>query len=266
MSKRSRQTIVVPINRDGTLRKTKRIASDAGVLTVAQENMYRNMQARPYTSYKNSLVPAASRGYRLNNTELKVADLGVVEFATTVLSPALYLMAVPQQGTGFDQRVGRKVTLKSFYIRGTVATVSATGAPSLNSVGVSHARMIIFCDYQPNGLLPAITDLLKQQNSLSMLNLNTRDRFKILCDKEFVLDPYLYDSNDPSFASASNQIKYFKKYKRINIETIFNDTNGGSIADITTGALYMGFLSTGIAVDDTAINWNVSTRVRYSDD
>jgi len=265
--KRTRNTFEGPIvtGTGSTARNKRRLAGD---LSNAEVQLYRNLQVRPYTSYKNSLVPTATRGYKLNNTELKVADLGVVSFATVAATPVAYLMAVPQQGTGFDQRIGRKITLKSFYIKGTVATsAGGDGDPSQIDVPCSHARMIVFCDYQPNGTLATITDLLKQNNSLSMLNLNNRDRFKILCDKEFVLDPYLLDkSATQSYASANNQIKYFKKYKRLNIETIFNETNGGSIADITTGALLVAFISTGIVDDSTALVWNMSARVRYSDD
>lgn len=268
MSKRSRAAVVVPINKDGTLRRTKVARRVAGSLTDQEIQLYRNIQSRPFTSYPNSMVPSASRGYRMNPHELKVADFAAVQGSVLTFSTAgtFQLLAAPIQGTGFDNRIGRKITNKSLYIKGYIQT-EASQTNDLIDVPAQHGRMIVFVDFQPNGAAPATTDLLKTADSVSQLNLNNRDRFKILVDKEFVFDPYGFNTaTNVSYLSCVNQIRYFKKYKRLNIETIFNGTNGGTVADITTGAIYVFFISNTALSAGLNVFATFTSRIRYSDD
>jgi len=172
-----------------------------------------------------------------------------------------------------EQRVQRKLTtlisfcvfgINPMYIRGAVATQSGLTANTA-AVGAQFVRMIIVVDSQPNGTVFAITDLLNTADPASQLNLNNRDRFNIICDKEWAFDPYLVDATaTQSFASASKQIYTIKKFKKLNIETIFNAGNAGTIADMNSGALYMVWIGS-IASGLTDSLAQVSTRVRFQD-
>lgn len=242
----------------------------AGPSKRRRVGIYRRPNTRP--AYQNLVVarpqramaPLASRGYRLNNVERKVADIAVTLYGVNTTG-SFTLMAKPQLGSDMTDRIGRKIQLKSFYIRGFVATEAALNAV----VGVNptmQARMIIFVDLQPNGAVPVVTDLLNTASPASHLNLSNRDRFKIYCDKTFVFDPYLYSTTaTQAYASASNQIFQIKKFKKINLEMVFNGTNGGTIADITSGALYMFWIGSVVSGANTDMNASVGTRVRYSD-
>lgn len=198
-------------------------------------------------------------------SELKVADINTATYQVNTTG-SVTLLAVPVVGADFNARVGRKVVLKSFYIRGRVQTEAATNAGANAAVAGQLARFVVFVDMQPNGATPAVTDLLVEALPSSQLNLNNRDRFRVLSDKTYVFDPYLgSDTATQARASASNQVKMVKKFKNINVETIFNATNGGTIADINSGALFMLWVGSGAAGSNTDVNAIVSTRVRYAD-
>jgi len=222
-------------------------------------------QAGPVRSYQGSRVPLASRGYVLNTQERKVFDIDVASYAVDTTG-SITLLADPQVGADMNQRIGRKILLKSVYIRGYVRTEAATSTlPLVNTIG-QMGRFIIFADLQPNGAAPAVTALLKEASPASQLNIDNRDRFKVYCDREFIFDPYGASTTaTQTYLSCTNQIRAIKKFKKINLEMIFNATNGGTIADVNSGALYMLWIGNVAAGTNTNMSASLSTRVRYSD-
>jgi len=196
--------------------------------------------------------------------EKKVNDLVTATYQVNT-SGSFTLLANPTLGSDFNNRIGRKVLLKSLYVRGRIGTEPAlSGVEAI--VPAQQARMILFVDLQPNGAAPAVTDLLVEALPTSQLNLNNRDRFMILCDKQYCFDPYylVTSTATQTLASCNRQIYNIKKYKKLNQEMIFNGTNGGTIADITSGALYMFWIGNK-AASATDANAVLSTRVRYVD-
>lgn len=239
-----------------------------GRFIVTQPNAYQLMnrpgQIAPRRTY-NSLVPMRTGGYTPNTQERKVADILTADYPCYTTA-SIALLALPRVGADFNARVGRKVTLKSFYIRGSVQTVQSTATGTVYTMPAQMVRMICFCDLQPNGALPLVTDLLNEATPQSQLNLNNRDRFTIYTDKEFSLDPAsFYNSTNGNYAaSQNNQIKLIKKFKSINLEMIFNAGSTGNITDITSGALYMLWIGSAPSAAAGAVA-KVSTRVRYND-
>jgi len=253
--------ILVPRIQKKKMKRQRPYAWD--VAKSAQAKKKRRVGDAPKRAYTGSRVPIASRGYRMNRTEKKVADIDSATYQANTTG-SITLLANPSLGTDMTNRVGRRIVLKSVYIRGFVASQPAVG-PTAANAAAQQVRMIIFADLQPNGAAPAIGAVLKEALPNSQLNLDNRDRFKVYCDKVYNLDPYGFLTTAGSqYASMSNQIKQVKKYKKINLEVIFNSTNGGTIGDINSGALYMlwvGSTATGTA-DANAV---VTTRVRFID-
>lgn len=210
-------------------------------------------------------APLASRGYSFPIREKKTIDgTGTIQVNTT---GSFTLLNGCIQGTDYTQRIGRKLVNNSLYIRGyTVTEATNASSPVVVSVGAQMVRMIIFADMQPNGMVPVVGDLLNQATPQSQLNLTNRDRFKIYCDKQWCFDPFMLSATaGASYASGSRQIYPIKKYKKLNMETVFNSGNAGTIGDIASGALYMfwiGNLGAGSGIDANAV---VSTRVRFLD-
>lgn len=196
-------------------------------------------------------------------TEKKVYDLSSTT-ADVNSTGSFKLLCIPTTGSDFNNRVGRKIRIHSFYIRGYMANQNAlTAAASTDAA--QQGRMIIFVDLQPNGATPAVTDLLVSASPVSHLNLNNRDRFRILADETFVFDPYINVTTATQAQSSTvNQIHDVKRYQRTNIETIFNATNGGTIADITSGALFLLTIGSTVAGNNDGI-LQFTSRVRYSD-
>lgn len=198
--------------------------------------------------------------------EKKVNDLTTATYQVNT-SGSITLLANPVLGSDFNNRIGRKVVLKSAYIRGQVKLdwAGAGGLPATAGIAAQLARFMLVCDLQPNGAAPAITDILVESTAESQLNLNNRDRFRILSDKTYVFDPVINVQTATQAQLCYNRTIYpVKKYKKIDQEMIFNATNGGTVADITSGALYMVWIGT-VASGVGDVNAVVSTRVRYVD-
>lgn len=229
----------------------------------ATNDYYRNMPRfkRARTTVPQR-APNATRGWGSPVGELKVNELTTTAYDVNTTG-SITLLCNPSLGSDYTSRIGRKITIRNYYIRGWV-TPSVQAATSGGLVGPSQlARMIILIDMQPNGSAPAITDILSTASPSSHINLNYRDRFKILTDKVFPMDASLLSTTN-QYVGYGKGTYAIKKYKKCKIDVIFNSTNGGTIADISSGALYMVWIGSQAsgAVDAVA---NIATRVRYSD-
>lgn len=198
------------------------------------------------------------------DAEKKLSDVGPAQFQMNTTGQ-FTLLAAPIPGSDYTNRIGRKTLIKSVYIRGLVSCeLGDQDGPTVGTSGAQLGRLILLADMQPNGAAPAVTDVLVAASSYSQLNLNNRDRFRIYCDKCFNIDAYAYSTTATSAVASLSNSHQVKKFKKLNLETIYNAGTSGTITDIQSGALYMltiGSLPAG-ANDCTAA---VSVRVRFID-
>lgn len=220
------------------------------------------------SSYKSEFAPNYQKA---NNAPLyKVMESKAYDnssLSTQVnTSGSFIVLNTPVPGTDYINRIGRKVTVTSVFVRGFM-NLEAAATPTTGIVSEAQmGRMIIFVDKQPNGATPATTDLLTNATAQSQLNLNNRDRFFILCDKQWVFDPMIYNTTaTQAVATVGRTIVPIKKYKKVSVETIYNAGTAGTIADITTNAIHLFFIGTVAAGSDTDLNAFFSTRVRFID-
>lgn len=192
-------------------------------------------QRIPTISFEKKFVDVAPAAY--------VAD-------TTGTVTALNLTAL---GTDFNNRIGRKILMKYVYITGILKPVDTSTVPA-------YCRILIVYDNQPNGALPAMTDLLVTANSIDQLNLNNKDRFKILADKRYAIGG-VSDTATQSFSMAPTVVPV-KIFRRLNMETIYGGTTA-AITAINSGALLM--FTIGDVAAATGGSFALSTRVRYTD-
>lgn len=214
-------------------------------------------------------VPLATRGFRSGfgtaAGELKAFDVlaGVVDAVPNAPAGSIFNIHLPVVGADFNNRIGRKTTATKIYIRGLVGikNVMVGAGPAVAYGAANLIRMIIFVDWQPNGAKPLHTDILAANggntDAASQLNLNNRERFKILKDKQWTVDPVLASG---AFNRTTIPVKVFKK---VQIDTIFG-TSGGTVADITSGAIYVMFTSLNAVGAQPAAAY-ISSRVRYMD-
>lgn len=188
---------------------------------------------------------------RRGRDELKFVDTTVSGLAT--IGGTVNLLNGVTQGTDYNNRIGRKFTMKSLMVRigisyGNVAGVGSTG---------NIIRILVVYDAQTNTVTPAVTDVLQSANYLSPMNLNNRDRFKILSDKWWNTDAFVFAAGAITNGTFTPQME--KYYKKINLETQNGGTNN-LVGSITTGGVFLIVISGGAGnlVD-------VYTRVRYTD-
>lgn len=180
--------------------------------------------------------------------ELKFTDVGAVvtlTAASTAFSTGNLLNGIVP-GSGADQRIGRKIIMKSLMLRWfvTLGATSAQGSP---------IRILIIHDKQANAVAPAVTDILLTNEFLSVNNLSNRDRFTVLLDK--ITAP---------IGTQNNFCIGGKKFKRFSLETIFNAGAAGTIGDITSGSVYLFVAQAGNIITGNA-QFNFRTRIRYTD-
>lgn len=138
---------------------------------------------------------------------------------TFVATPVLLNGCI--QGTEATQRLGRKISMTSMYLKGNILLQGTT-------VGGGFLRLAIVYDKQSNGTAPAITDVWLTNAITSPNNLSNRDRFVKVVDIE---TPVIGVQGDFSIP--------VEIYRKLNLETLFNTGNAGTVGDITTGSLHM---------------------------
>lgn len=181
--------------------------------------------------------------------EKKVNDIATAAYAcdTTGSVTALNLI---DEGTGDSARIGRKIQLTSVQIRGFIQPADA-------DTGDSMVRVMLVWDKQVNGVIATIANILSAATANSFMNLDNRERFKVVCDEKFTLQQFNVASS--LSGSALPLVDVYKKFSGV---TIYDGTGGG-IADINTGAMYLVTIGTAVAaIGATA---QLACRVRYTD-
>lgn len=188
---------------------------------------------------RKSTVATLSRAVRQiqRSQESKWHDVSVASATAGQVEP---LTNVPL-GDDSISRDGRKITLTSLMIRIVAVGSNATGV-------YGFPRLVIVYDKVPNGVLPAATDIFTSAASTAFMNLNNRNRFKVLYDNMGGLghnrDPYNISTLGTGGVFSTNfGIEDHVKIPRL--ETIFKDTGSGTTAGTTNGALYAVFLGSG---------------------
>jgi len=203
---------------------------------------------RPRGSTYPSPGTFGSRG----NPELKVVDTALT---TTIIPTAatITLLNGIATGTDYTNRIGRKILIKSILFRATLIPNTSSNTPA----GDVTRHMLIY-DSQSNGAAPAIGDILQNSSINDPMNLNNRDRFKVLVDKFITMGAAQYATG--TLTAGSPTAKQVSVYRKCNLEQIFNNT-GSSVTSIQTGALYYVVLS-GFNNQSTSL-W--TCRVRFID-
>jgi len=154
-----------------------------------------------------------------NRPELKYT---VATLNNTVMpgTGAVFTINALASGAGQGQRVGHKMTMKSFQISGNV---------SINSASTwSTAIIYLVYDKTPNNVSALYADIFDVggNSGTSVLpKYDESDRFVMLKRWEFAQDP-------------SNRIHNFTGYVKMSLPTKFS-SNAAGIAGVNTGALYL---------------------------
>lgn len=140
------------------------------------------------------------------------------------------------------QRLGRKVNFTKMNIRYSF-WMDQTISPPTSGCNV---RIVVIYDKQANAVQAPQGEIFQANDFNSMLLLDNRDRFITLAD--VITDPI--SLGGPYVCTGT----IFRKF---NLETIYNASGAGTIADINTGAIIMYY-----AINNTNAGLTVSASIR----
>lgn len=208
---------------------------------------------RVRTVYRKSIAPGRTGGFygavsRLRRGRRMLPELKFIDGTGTVsahnaLAPILVNGVL--QGNDYNQRIGRRINVKSIFIRCKV-----NGSTGL-TVTKTPIRVMLIWDMQCNGATPALSDIFSFTGAgitLAMQKLDNRERFRIVMDKvrTCVRDTF-------------TDIIYIKKYMRQNMIVTCSGTSA-TVGSIATGGLFLILLSDYTLPDAVNIDYNVRTR------
>lgn len=169
-----------------------------------------------------------------------IRDFGPVPVTGTVMD-SISLVA---QGTLENERIGRKIILRSVGIRFEVILPASSGLSAITATGGDVLRIIIYVDKQANGANASVSDLLESNELNSFYNLANKNRFQILANKFVTINlPVAVNDTTTSSISTPEVIRRFQWYKSkctIPIEFI---STGAIIANVTSNNLGIIYIS-----------------------
>lgn len=183
-------------------------------------------------------------GYALPMGELKWKD---TDISDATINDTETLTLLNGMVGGVDQlRIGRQITIRSIQLRGFFYSNASDKG--------EYVFWAVVYDKQPNAAAFTWVDVYTADAAYPLLrNLNNRKRFKILGQGTVVV---------PKTGADYMQIP-LEWYKKVKLATEYNATNGGTIADITSGSLY--FILRSGANGATFPALYASARIRYTD-
>lgn len=198
-------------------------------------SMSARLQRAPGVSRETGFVDLAGAAYNMDTTG------------------SIVLLATVAQGASVNQRVGKKIVLKSLQCRGSVI---ANGTAIANDV----AFLIVY-DKRPTGALPAITDILVSANAQSFNNDANSGRFVVLKREDFTLLGNPLNATTIT-ETTMRDATFFLKIK--DMPVVYKAAATGAIGDIEQGALYLVTVGNNVA-GTTAATANLAFRTRFLD-
>lgn len=237
---------------------------------------YSNGSKRPFKRGKVTYAPSSSlqvvrKELKGLDTDIDIASGSLLN--TTNTNGASVVLNLIQAGTGSWNRIGRKVTMKSLRLKGTARYEYASAATTGDLIGATM-RMVVVYDRQPSsGSIPTFDTIFGRTAQdgtescefLDNLRFDNTGRFRVVCDKVISATPQTENS---SGGTSDNVLMLFDfdHYVKLGQEAIYSGQSSPmTIADISSGALYIYYrASANSATSQWYIN-NASARLRYMD-
>jgi len=178
----------------------------------------------------------------------------MLEFATAgVVQNSFVTMA---SGSGNGERIGNRITVTNVNAHLLAVTGTSNTNPGLDNTVV---RVILGIDKQCNGANTAIGDVLQSASPYSFRNMYTLNRFVILKDKLFVMDPTIY------MATNSGQVGRILKFSwKGQLPIMFSDATA-TISNIETNNLFLLVVTDRTATAGQTDGIVGTVRVKYTD-
>lgn len=223
------------------------------------QNAFRRSQLRKGLSKLVDTVRLArANPMGLNRRGAASKETGFVDLASATYNMnttgSIALIATIAQGASVNQRVGKKIRLKSLACRGLFYNdTSAT---------YNDVAMLIVYDRRPTASLPAITDILVAANSAAFNNDANSGRFQILKRDDFLMQGPAALATGATDTSAISADFYMSLR---NLPLTFKAAGTGAMGDIEEGALYLVTVGSGAGGSNTGAFAQLAFRTRFID-
>lgn len=206
---------------------------------------------------------------RRKGPEIKTVDINQVVHSISTAGNTTLINGLVE-GVDANQRVGRRINMKSVKIR----MWWATGVMPAAAVD-TYCRYILVYDRQPNGAAPTWADIMTNYNvtgatdstAMAAPNPTNFDRFVILRDGCRCYAPTTTASVNQVAQDDTNFTKqveeWFVNLKGLESHYIAG-AGAGTIADFRTGSLYFFTLGSN-TVANTTTTCTITARLRYHD-
>jgi hypothetical protein len=185
-----------------------------------------------------------SRGSSQKSLTAKAVD--VVTASAVNTTGVLVLLNGLAPGTAINQRLGQRTHFTSGALDVNSTVTATTGTDQFS-------RFLVVLDKQPNGAAFAITDVLTAVSVIAPINLSNRNRFVVYVDQKFHLNASAEPGSQKSFHCRMPAFV-----------TSYNTGTAGTIADITTNALYFVAIGDNVA-GVTAASDTIVSRLFFRD-
>lgn len=240
------------------------------VVSVPRAMPQRIVYSRPYSSTVRRVVPGFTRRagfygkYNLpgGNGELKYLET-VLQHTPTVDALLEYPSTGPcpnniPTGTGPSQRIGRKVVVKSIWMRGTVRLL-ATNIVSQTIKDDDTFVLILILDKQANGAPASAGDVFTSAATADRFpRLDQSDRFQVL---RTIKRKLTIPNQSPGGGQVNRASATLDFYHKCNIPIEFSSTTGAT-AEIKSNNL---FWLCGGSFAGTFMQMDAVSRIRYDD-
>lgn len=171
--------------------------------------------------------------------ELKYHDLTANDGVVDANGDTVALNLIPQ-GVTATTRVGRVCTIKSIGYHWCAVLPDIV---SVSNVVSDTMRIMLVLDKQANGAMPSITDVLTTATFQSFNNLANSKRFRVLYDKNIVLNPTGISLNVAGTGFAHGEVAIRGSfYKKCNIPIEYSSTTG-AIGEVKSNNLFLLYIS-----------------------
>lgn len=222
---------------------------------------YGGFQARARSTGSRQKIRRSQRGYvrtsgffrgrKATGVEKKFYDINLDDAVVATAGGTLSLPLIAQ-GTGEENRIGRKCTLTDIGFRYAVTLPSTTNVNNTSDI----LRVMIVQDKQCNGVLASVSDIIYPDYK-SFNELSNKSRFRTLYDQYHELNADMAGGDTTNDSSVVTQ--FYSVHKKVNIPLEYSSTTG-AITEIRSNNIVVLYISKNGLVGVDAV-----ARLRFTD-